>query len=209
MQTDNTKPFVWDDSLVIEYANKFLTEKINGLIPGTIEDFKNTQRHLASHTSIEKEDRWFLRVAYPLDSEPLGLIGYYNGEYECRAFPNASYEWFSTEQEAKDRWASIAPKKVYCFTTKDHKKIFIGDTFYIAIANEDIREFEANDSDIDKWKFANSFSTRFAAQNWLVTNTPFMSIQDVMNRLNSYFHWPPEALDNLKHFYNEKFKSGE
>lgn len=67
---------------------------------------------LASHSVSEGgEKRWYLRVKDPIDSEPVGHIGYYNERYDGRS-PSETYKWFETKPEAEEYWEKLTGPKV-------------------------------------------------------------------------------------------------
>lgn len=111
----------------------------------------------------------------------------------------------------------VPPRKVErepLFTTEDGVKKYKKDDCIIVDIDDDYSiegwyslpyPLRIDSRDISGFKY---FHSTEKAKEYVILNKPFMSVQDVMNRLNGYFKDSTRsaALENLNHFAKEKLK---
>lgn len=122
-------------------------------------------------------------------------------------------------QELKHKWREYlmqpvvkapipsVPEREPLFTTVDNIPIYEGDAYYSVSDSFEVYGTYNAHRPIDA-ATKRAFSIKEKANEYVMLNRPFLSIQDVMTRLNGYFAKESTipAFENLKVFYQSKSK---
>lgn len=129
-------------------------------------------------------------------------------EYNISVVQELRHKWKMYLSQPVIKAPSPKVEREPLFTTEDGVNVHGGETFYAVDVDLDIREQIAPSEKPAKgqrlrWKW---FSTEEKAKEYVTLNKPFMSVQDVMNRLNAYFTPSSRipAFDNIKAFAQQK-----
>lgn len=115
--------------------------------------------------------------------------------------------WVSTDKSKGYGCVISVAKKlkepIPLFTTEDGVPIFESDDkeLWHLSPNMDLSWSGSRFLSKQNRSYFKIFSTKEAAEEYIMLNKPFMSIQNVMDRLNGYWHSPQGAYENLQDFY--------
>jgi hypothetical protein len=171
----------WMDALEnIDFGSKDTPKDLMGLI----QKLKN---------DAVKSQKWELAVM----ARQIEKLVQANDDKVGEGFPDVNTRikhWTEpTEQKPQDRPLPL-------FVTEDGEEIFYGDKFWVVDSDWSIYQPPFAHEESGKQIERKYFYSEQAAKEYVLLNKPFMSVQDVMNRLHAYFAYPIEAMQNLKNF---------